>query len=334
MKYIFAIFLFCITVSGAYSQCLNTDSLYVENITSLNALAKWSPPPVADHYIIHYRELGIVSWNNLANITGNDSARNIPGLDPITTYEWQIKTFCDTSNQPNSGWSYSDTFTTTPFVFAPFNPVIINSLSSLQCNTPTEFALQITQTTNEPDIENITITSDGGSFDINSINSGDSVGFAIVTTPTQSIYGVLKAVIINGQNNATIISYDSSGSPIGFFAIENVNGGVTVSSTTPNDNNNYTSGYISKIHFTNIFVNPSTAGPLHFFANIESELNDQVSDTDTVQIWCNSTDIEERGNLREIVGIYDVFGRKTKTTNQPLFYIYDDGTIEKKIIIE
>jgi len=28
----------------------------------------------------------------------------------------------------------------------------------------------------------------------------------------------------------------------------------------------------------------------------------------------------------------DVLGRETK--NEPLFYIYDDGTVEKKIIIE
>jgi hypothetical protein len=31
----------------------------------------------------------------------------------------------------------------------------------------------------------------------------------------------------------------------------------------------------------------------------------------------------------------DVLGRKTKgTKNEPLFYIYDDGTVEKRITIE
>ena len=30
----------------------------------------------------------------------------------------------------------------------------------------------------------------------------------------------------------------------------------------------------------------------------------------------------------------DILGRETKQTNQPLFYIFDDGTVEKKIIIE
>ena len=37
----------------------------------------------------------------------------------------------------------------------------------------------------------------------------------------------------------------------------------------------------------------------------------------------------------KLINIIDVLGRETKgTNNQPLFYIYDDGTVEKRIIIE
>lgn len=39
-------------------------------------------------------------------------------------------------------------------------------------------------------------------------------------------------------------------------------------------------------------------------------------------------------NEKEIIKITDLIGRESKLTNQLLFYIYDDGTIEKKIIIE
>ena len=92
--------------------------------------------------------------------------RNIPQLQPLTTYEWQIKTFCDTSNQPNSGWSVSDTFTTIAFVASPFNPLVINTITSLQCNTHTGLSLRVSQAANEPDIDTSTITSDGGYFDI------------------------------------------------------------------------------------------------------------------------------------------------------------------------
>jgi len=47
---------------------------------------------------------------------------------------------------------------------------------------------------------------------------------------------------------------------------------------------------------------------------------------------CSGTGIEENSTKKELFRKIDVLGRKTK--NKPLFYIYDDGTVEKKIIIE
>jgi len=36
---------------------------------------------------------------------------------------------------------------------------------------------------------------------------------------------------------------------------------------------------------------------------------------------------------RKLVEIRDVLGRETKfTINQPLFYIYDDGTVKKRFV--
>ena len=43
---------------------------------------------------------------------------------------------------------------------------------------------------------------------------------------------------------------------------------------------------------------------------------------------------EDHSKNKELLKITDLFGRETKQTNQPLFYIYDDGTVEKKLIIE
>ena len=45
--------------------------------------------------------------------------------------------------------------------------------------------------------------------------------------------------------------------------------------------------------------------------------------------------IKENLNLnRKLFKVVDILGRETKGTNQPLFYIYDDGTVEKRITIE
>jgi hypothetical protein len=44
--------------------------------------------------------------------------------------------------------------------------------------------------------------------------------------------------------------------------------------------------------------------------------------------------IEEYSLNKELLKVTDLLGRETKQTNQPLFYIYDDGTVEKRIVIE
>jgi hypothetical protein len=37
---------------------------------------------------------------------------------------------------------------------------------------------------------------------------------------------------------------------------------------------------------------------------------------------------------KKLLKVTNLLGRETRQTNQPLFYIYDDGTVDKKIIIE
>jgi len=44
--------------------------------------------------------------------------------------------------------------------------------------------------------------------------------------------------------------------------------------------------------------------------------------------------LEANGLGNGIPKVTDLLGRETKQTNQPLLYIYDDGTVEKKIILE
>ena len=55
-----------------------------------------------------------------------------------------------------------------------------------------------------------------------------------------------------------------------------------------------------------------------------------------VEIPCDGifTTINNISINKKLVKIIDVLGRETNPTNTPLFYIYDDGTVEKKIIIE
>jgi hypothetical protein len=119
---------------------------------------------------------------------------------------------------------------------------------------------------------------------------------------------------------------------IGFFVIENLNGGVKVSSTSPSDGNNYTSGFTSEVHFTNLFINPNINGPLHFYTDIQSELSHQFNDTTTVIINCTSSILENSQKNNLSFEIYDLLGRKTKfKDNTVLIYRYSNGEIRKII---
>ena len=55
-------------------------------------------------------------------------------------------------------------------------------------------------------------------------------------------------------------------------------------------------------------------------------------------IGCITTSINEnngQNDNKQLIKIVDLLGRESKYfKSQPLFYIYDDGTVEKKIILE
>ena len=55
----------------------------------------------------------------------------------------------------------------------------------------------------------------------------------------------------------------------------------------------------------------------------------------TCQAACNATAIEENEAEKQLLKITDVLGRESKPApNVPLFYRYDDGTVEKRIVVE
>ena len=314
--------------------CPTPNNLTTSNITHMSAQANWDLLPTAHRYKVHYRILNTNTWSNLSLINGNSDSTNIPVLQQNTTYEWQIMAFHDSTLNMGSLWSQSDTFTTSTFIPAPFNPIVNTSLGSTICNSPSPLLVEINQVTNEPDIDNSTITTDGGYFDIGSVNTGDSVGYASYNSTTQNINSTLRAGLIVGPNYAIINSFDSNGDLIGFFAIENTSTGVRVSTTSPNDGNNYTTGYTSQVNFTNLFITPNVSGNLHIVIDIESELNDQIYYSDTVFIQCPSA-IYENINSNQIIETYDIYGRKIiAKKNTICINRLNNGRVTKQVVIE
>jgi len=318
-----------------YTNTINCPSItgqYTNNISYNNSISNWAINTNANRYKIRYKIYGTTIWSFLGPIFQPTNNRTIPSLQQNTTYEWEVMAFYDSTSLSASLWSIPDTFTTTTFIYSAFNPIITNTIDNTICNNATNLTLFASQSLNEPDIGTSTITTDGGYFNIQSLSMGDSVGYAIMNTSTQIISATLKAGIIAGQNYAIINSYDSTGALIGFFAIENESGGIKISSTSPNDGNNYTTGFTSEVHFTNLFVNPNINGPLNFYTDIQSELNDQFNDTAQVIINCISPISENSTEENLSFEIYDLLGRKTKfKANTVLIYKYSNGEIRKII---
>ena len=313
--------------------CQTPNPLTTSAITHNSAQANWDTLGTADRYKIHYRIINTNSWLNLNLVSGTIGNTNIPVLQQNTTYEWQIMAYHDSTLNMGSLWSTSEVFTTGTFVYEQFDPIVTSSLQSNLCNSPTEFEIIITQLQNEPDIGTSTITTDGGYFDIGSISVGDSVGYANFLSLNQNIESTLTAGLIVGPNYAIINSYDTSNSLIGFFAIENTTNGVRVSTTSPNDGNDYTSGYTSNINFTNLFVNPNINGDLNILTELNSESGELVTINETIFINCTSNIYEISKNTNEIKDI-NLLGQQTSRKNIFQLKTSNDGSIKKIIIIK
>ena len=68
---------------------------------------------------------------------------------------------------------------------------------------------------------------------------------------------------------------------------------------------------------------------------LETDVNGCVGEELTILVNVIINSVEDINNNRELIKITDVLGRESKEKNNvTLFYIFDDGTVEKKIIIE
>jgi hypothetical protein len=63
--------------------------------------------------------------------------------------------------------------------------------------------------------------------------------------------------------------------------------------------------------------------------------NNSTDDLYFKGIVVTSVGIDEHTTNKELLKVIDLLGRETKgSKNQPLFYIYNNGTVEKRIIVE
>tara|TARA_B100001758_G_C17811229_1_gene304581 strand:- start:79 stop:513 length:435 start_codon:yes stop_codon:yes gene_type:complete len=136
-------------------------------------------------------------------------------------------------------------------------------------------------------------------------------------------------------NQAIILACDSLLGCFGSFTISNTpGGGVSIFANSVFDGNSYTAGNMSSITFENSFINP--CGALNFTTSINSELGDTDIQTFNYALSSISSTISPiHINERVLIKITDLLGREVKKEpRKTLIYIYSDGYIEKKIIVE
>ena len=194
----------------------------------------------------------------------------------------------------------------------------------------------VSQDAGEVDMSSSLFQSNVGSFDIASLNNGDTIGtanlFAGGGTITLNTYIMVSQVVNSTQ--AIIIACDSLQGCLGTFTISNISGGgVSIFANAVFDGNNYTSGNMSSITFENLFINP--CGILTFTTSINSELGQtDVQNFDyTFLVLSSNNEFLDLPN-KSLVRIVDLLARNTKTSNYKiLLYIYDDGSVERKVVI-
>ena len=92
---------------------------------------------------------------------------------------------------------------------------------------------------------------------------------------------------------------------------------------------------MSSITFENLFINP--CGVLTFTTSINSELGQtDVQTFDyTLSVLSSNINFLETSTDKHLIRIVDLLGRNTKVLkHRTLLYIYDDGSVERKVIID
>ena len=86
---------------------------------------------------------------------------------------------------------------------------------------------------------------------------------------------------------------------------------------------------------SDIFGSPSFNISVRTHSNSGIEPIDSLQNLFDYEYNCISLNINENPSSKHLISVKDLLGRKRKKTkNEILIYFYDDGTVEKKIVID
>ncbi len=106
----------CPQVTGLYTDNYTFDSYYASVEGYWDSMLGTG---VTD-FLIKYKHVDSLQWNNLSNLDSTSTSRIIGPLDYNTTYVWSVVAYCsEGSFQDPAEWAVIDTFTTLPYEECP-----------------------------------------------------------------------------------------------------------------------------------------------------------------------------------------------------------------------
>ena len=114
----------CVTQQQpAYPTCNAPTNVSASSITSNKATISWIGNSGAYDYKLQYRIQGAGSWTTIT-ITAPTVTKNLTSLLPLTTYEYQLRTDCNSGGTNYSSYTATQTFTTLCSCAKPANIIV------------------------------------------------------------------------------------------------------------------------------------------------------------------------------------------------------------------
>ena len=267
--------------------------------------------------IIGFGQLTYVPDDNFeAYLEANNMGNGIANDDYVTTANINTVTSLDINGMILSQ-QIADLTGIEEFISLIFLDVSNNNLMivDVSLNTNLKYLYLSTQNVNQLILPNSNQLLEL-SFGFNYITAIDVSQYTNLTLLDCAFNGITTLDVSNNNSLQSLISQDN---PLTYLDIRNGDNQNMIDFLCF-DNPNLTCINVddSTWSTTNWTVSNGNIDPQHYFSNNCS----------------GTTLIEEHTTNKELLKVTDILGRETKQTNQPLFYIYDDGAVEKKIIIE
>ncbi len=152
------------TISSAYTaiktfttpcSCGKPTAISVSGITSTSSIISWTGNSCAVKYRVQYRASGTTAWITKTTIPPV-TTKTLTGLIANTTYQYRMRTDCNSTGTLNSGYTGIGTFTTAARMESISSDLLLNTINIFPNPTAGKFLITIISVADENSILQVT----------------------------------------------------------------------------------------------------------------------------------------------------------------------------------